>query len=1034
MFCVFISNCEDKSILKTRSILDRYATRIGQFAWHTRITEEALEALYLALRRSATRKTSVACYRNMTRDSMKLLWIVGNHMSYDKYGRFSVGIKNVKKEMPTAFRHAALLTRISGLSHDLGKANERFQEKIGNSNDNNNILFQGDAIRHEWLSVFLIKEIFKKKQDFDVNALYEAWEFLSKSKVFDTGEIPVERIDNFFDAFLITVATHHGLFAKNLTTIGSGAHVKKDGKYDYYKTKKMLLTPKHQIGDLHGEDLKRWKNILSAIETNFKRLSLINKNGRYWEGIMLIARAALILADHDISSQEYKWENEKYNPEKIPMANSLKGGNGRLNQPLSWHLQSVAEQASKNIRMFMGDDLPHIDRDFCKKIISEEALPNSRFKWQDEAVSFLKDKNEQSLVFNVASTGSGKTLANLKMGIALRNDKNSRLSFAFNLRTLTKQTFKAFEKHVKNKKVFEKDFAILIGEKAISPEFAEEDEIQDDVYGLNDFLTEIEGYESNKTPEWLTKLSNKNNKMLKLIASPVLVSTVDYLVAAGEPGKQAHHAKAMIRVATSDLILDEVDSYSIESMVSLLRLIQISAMFGRNVIISSATLSPELVEAITIAFQSGHEVKKAMFGEEKFNIITVSDLMPPNIIDVTDAKNEYIKYMKEFSNKISENKITKKFKIVDFSDRQFFKNIFDLHDMNHTSIGDLNISLGLFRIANVKNCINISNLLLKNKDEKYEIRVSCYHAKDINLRRYEKEKLLDKCLDRTHFDKENSNWIKNLYETMPWLKNKKGNVILVLVASPVEEVGRDHDFDWAIIEPSSIHSIIQTSGRVNRHRLEQIDENKYNIIIMKNNFKSLFDKKESVVFQFPGLQNRNTNHNPSMNIMMKPSDKNIKPSEIIDSRLIFDFDEKRVRFAEDDDYAIKLYLKNNIKILERSDNSGLLFMTKEFEKNKLRNETYNKIKVDILIGKPDENGFYLIEDNWKKSKNKLRKKGDVVWENEPTNQWLELDIKKLSELNKIDLDCSIELNKKDNLIDYPKTINISWNGVLLDKK
>ena len=37
----------------------------------------------------------------------------------------------------------------------------------------------------------------------------------------------------------------------------------------------------------------------------------------------------------------------------------------------------------------------------------------------------------------------------------------------------------------------------------------------------------------------------------------------------------------------------------------------------------------------------------------------------------------------------------------------------------------------------------------------------------------------------------------------------------------MEEVGRDHDFDWAIIDASSVQSIVQTAGRVNRHRLEK---------------------------------------------------------------------------------------------------------------------------------------------------------------------------------------------------------------------
>ena len=57
-----------------------------------------------------------------------------------------------------------------------------------------------------------------------------------------------------------------------------------------------------------------------------------------------------------------------------------------------------------------------------------------------------------------------------------------------------------------------------------------------------------------------------------------------------------------------------------------------------------------------------------------------------------------------------------------------------------------------------------------------------------------------------------------------------------MVATPVEEVGRDHDFDWAVIEPSSYRSLIQLAGRVRRHREGNIE--KPNISVMQYNYKA----------------------------------------------------------------------------------------------------------------------------------------------------------------------------------------------------
>ena len=42
--------------------------------------------------------------------------------------------------------------------------------------------------------------------------------------------------------------------------------------------------------------------------------------------------------------------------------------------------------------------------------------------------------------------------------------------------------------------------------------------------------------------------------------------------------------------------------------------------------------------------------------------------------------------------------------------------------------------------------------------------------------------------------------------------------MFIVLGSPVTEVGRDHDYDWAIVEPSSMRSLIQLAGRIRRHR------------------------------------------------------------------------------------------------------------------------------------------------------------------------------------------------------------------------
>lgn len=80
------------------------------------------------------------------------------------------------------------------------------------------------------------------------------------------------------------------------------------------------------------------------------------------------------------------------------------------------------------------------------------------------------------------------------------------------------------------------------------------------------------------------------------------------------------------------------------------------------------------------------------------------------------------------------------------------------------------------------------------------------------------------------------------------------NLLFILVATPVEEVGRDHDFDWAVIEPSSYRSIIQLAGRVKRHRDGEVEHP--NIGILQYNWRTLKDgdKPREPRFCRPGYE------------------------------------------------------------------------------------------------------------------------------------------------------------------------------------
>jgi CRISPR-associated endonuclease/helicase Cas3 len=89
----------------------------------------------------------------------------------------------------------------------------------------------------------------------------------------------------------------------------------------------------------------------------------------------------------------------------------------------------------------------------------------------------------------------------------------------------------------------------------------------------------------------------------------------------------------------------------------------------------------------------------------------------------------------------------------------------------------------------------------------------------------------------------------------PALNRQPSNQIFIVLATAVAEVGRDHCYDWAIVEPSSMRSIVQLAGRVMRHR-EVAQLESPNMLLLQQNVRSL--NRESVCFQKPGFETRTT--------------------------------------------------------------------------------------------------------------------------------------------------------------------------------
>ena len=1012
MQVLFVSNCQHKAWDRTRAILDRYATRIGERAWTTPITQQALEEMHAALRRKASRNTSVACYRNDPVLGMRMLWIVGNTKHYDKNERFAAAFRQKVRAFPQYLRMAAMCAKLAGLAHDLGKMNKRFQWKLLQATRDD----QKDRVRHEWLSAYLFKHLVSE-QERTLEGLRSAWNAIpGKVRHDEIRASPVrEQMQSLLDATGLAICTHHGAIGGSLDksplTFDDSQHVRGTDGADF----RDYLSPKI-IPSGKTDDVARWQAVMKGIDHLVSRMSKIAcSDPALLEKIMLVARASLVLANHSVSSNKYEGDPER---EGVSLYANTKNKEGhkegrKLDQPLSWHLLEVGELAARNVTMFSGD-LPAISEEQVARFLDQKSA-DPRYAWQDRAADAVSGLDGGKLVFNVASTGAGKTLGNLKIALAMRS-QDARIAVAFNLRTLTKQTYAAYKKAIGayGMNEFERDFACLLGfHPTDDGDFMEDDEESDE----QQTQVDIEGAAELALAPWMNSIVSRYSKeqLATIVAVPALISTMDWIVAAGDPGEQGRHALALLRVATSDLILDEVDSYDVGASVAVMRVVKIAAMFRRNVIVSSATLSPAFADGLIRAYESGW---RANAKDASWNFITLHDDagFAPLIMrnpSAGDAVAAYRASMNEVAALIAARPALRRmevFNIQDINDlhASVAKQAMAMHE-RFSRVPDglrCRLSIGLVRMANIKPCMELAEFLRQSGD----FVVCAYHSQDVLERRKVREELMDKILSR----KPGENWVAALIAAEPWIENREGDVRLVVVATPVEEVGRDHDFDWAIIEPSSIHSIIQVAGRVNRHR--QIPQDKSNVAIMSKNVRAL--NNELKCFVSPGFECKrengaSTHPDRDARTLLEPISDNCT-SDVLDAGLIFS-EKRKTRFALYDEAGVEEKLRKANIVFSRDDMRLGIMLDKFASEYRLRDGRIQFLKLLI-----DKLKFRRINGEADLGSVRMREK------NLP-NTWLCPDIERLAEENNGIVHAVIDPGENKTI----KSIDIKWNGIVM---
>ncbi|WP_345881731.1 type I-F CRISPR-associated helicase Cas3f [Shewanella algae] len=913
MMVTFVSQCEKNALKKTRRVLDAFANRIGDNTWQTLITEEGLLTVKKMLRQTASRSTAVSCHWIRSRSRSQFLWVVGNKKKFNLEG--VVPVNSTEKDLLNSdyesdWKYLPLikaLVAMAALLHDWGKASLLFQEKL---NPEIKTQHKGDPLRHEWVSCLLFQQwvthqTHERLDEVWLNSLIDKGidetcfntNILLKEKAL--AELPTA-------AALIAwlIVSHHRLplpkeqdlcdkqrEVDNSSLADLLARITPAWGYENRFDEYNALLPKcfeFPLGLLSQS--QTW---LTALQRRAKdllhQLPLLDQamNDGSWRVVLHHARLCLMLGDHYYSSQandpSWKVSTELY-------ANTDPETKERK-QKLDEHLVNVARVAVNTVKL-----LPFFESEPLKATELTELAPKSStpkaFRWQDKAVRKIierrehtEDKSQGYFVVNMASTGCGKTIANAKIMQALSEEGESlRFILALGLRTLTLQTGDEYKERLK---LQESDLAVLIGSKAISElhksgKAVEKDDIEpeqadagsESLESLQD-ENDVLDWQGVLPEEELTTVLTKE-KDRKLLYAPVLVCTIDHIMAATETKRGGRYILPCLRLMSSDLVIDEIDDFTGDDLIAIGRLVHLAGMLGRKVMISSATIPPDLALGLYNAYRQGWKVFAASRDRNaSINCIYIDEftahtqLVGSNDYDLEAYQALQQGFINKRVEKLKQQTAKRKAEIIPCLkqpdlplDTQYFATVKQAvlakhrHHFTLDPQSQIQVSFGVVRLANIQPCVELTQYLLScDWPADTEVRCMAYHSQQVLLLRHEQEKHLDEVLKR----KEKSGELPKAF-AHPVIREhltacQAKNLIFILVATPVEEVGRDHDFDWAVIEPSSFRSIIQMAGRVCRHRDGEIKEP--NIGLLQYNLKG-FKGREERVFNRPGYETDRT--------------------------------------------------------------------------------------------------------------------------------------------------------------------------------
>ena len=648
------------------------------------------------------------------------------------------------------------------------------------------------------------------------------------------------------------ILTHHRLpdGSGNHLRLQAGAHVSEGSQFE-------ALNMKIAKGSPFWHSKKWLKRLQGAAESL--------QAGCGAPGLDIALRASLMFADH-LGSALREVTSDEFASDGTHLGNTK---DGKPADPLDVHIDRVWQRGPGCFDMLHRhrERYPALGEDEVPIDIRHPEPAAAPFAWQavaaHEARNLCAAREGGFFTCLMAGTGTGKTrgaptiLAAAAFADPRPERRYLRMMLALGLRSLATQSAKEY---VDDLRFDRNDVSVLIGQPPVN--FKDDEAKQsfnngsESLIALPEWLR-VELADEGPPPEgdkreadWLRRLSADTDRRLPatfdlilekageaaasarlLATSPIIVGTVDHLMSVASPLNSRYLIQAL-RVLTSDLILDEIDQYEPEDIAAIGRLVYQTAAAGRRVIVMSATLTSEVACALYEAYRAGWRDYSAASGlDDHVNVLCTGDAAGScatnadgatfrEVYDACRAATVAALEVRKPQRRGAMLPVCSSWsELVTQIDEQCNR----LHDTTAIEIDGLKVSVGFVRMTRIAHTAALAvQLHAGPRDRRLRLKL-CLHSQFPRLHRAWIERELKSALTRKV--PEPNAGLRSFCHRHSLLERARSagcdQLEIVVISSPVIETGNDLDFDWAVIDPSSMRTIVQAAGRVWRHRMYQ---------------------------------------------------------------------------------------------------------------------------------------------------------------------------------------------------------------------